>query len=486
VSVRVFNRVRVSRRTALLGIVGAAALPVLAACGAPAPTPAPAKSAEPAKPAAAPTTAPAAAPTTAPAAAPTTAPAAAPTKPAEAPAAAKPAGAKPAATISMIGLASHPSWIAAKEMAKAHTDKNPGTTFKLSEFGLPDINSKVNLDFQAKQGEYDIVWMNSANTVGYWTEAKIVVPLDELASKAYDLDDFIKLARNIGTMQGKLYGIAIMIEDRMYSYRKDLYDEAGIKVPTSIQEMSAAAEKLTKKDKNQFGWSQRNASAFGFFGWVYSYGGTFFTPDYKTQLTSPEVRAALDGWLGMEKFSSPATNRQYGDVVKELQTGVAAAADDVTIITPLLEDAKASQHAGKFGYAVAPPGPKGPRPMTSAHLLSISSLSKQREASWQAIEWMTGKENNRPWIFAGGAAFRESMYQDKEILAKYPQYTLFKEILDRGNPDYVPRIRASAEVLSKTAEQLNATVVGSKKPEQALSELDGIVAGILKREGYQK
>ncbi len=476
-----FTGARISRRATLSYLAGLTAVSALTACGAAAPTPAkppeaPKTSApEPTKPAASATTA-STAPTTAPASAAAT----------TAPAAAKPAGARPPASISMIGLASHPSWIAAKEMAKIYSEKNPGTTFNLSEFALPDINSKVNLDFQAKQGEYDIVWMNSANTVGYWTEAKIVVPLDEMVTKEYDLDDFLKLARGIGTMQSKLYGIAIMIEDRMYSYRKDLYDAAGLKVPTTIAEMMATAEKLTNKDKSQFGWSQRNASSFGFFGWVYSYGGTFFTEDYKTQLTTPEVKAALDGWLGMEKFGSPATNKGYGDVVKELQTGVAAAADDVTIITPLLEDPKASQFGGKFGYAVAPPGPKGPRPMTSAHLLSITSLSKKRDAAWASIEWMTSKENNRPWIYAGGAAFRESMYKDKEIIAKYPQYTLFKEILDRGNPNYVPRIRASAEILTKAGEQLNAAVVGSKKPDAALADLDAAVAAILKREGYTK
>jgi len=50
--------------------------------------------------------------------------------------------------------------------------------------------------------------------------------------------------------------------------------------------------------------------------------------------------------------------RKLSEIVKELQTGVAAMANDVTIITPLLEDPNASQFVGKFGYAVAPAGPR--------------------------------------------------------------------------------------------------------------------------------
>ena len=465
-----------SRRNFLIAALGAAvALPIAAACGSVSSNPsAPAKPAE-SKPAETKPAAPAAAgqPTTAPAA--QTAPAAKSGGP---------------VTLSMIGLAGHPSWIATKEMMKAYKEKAPNVEIKTSEFDLPQINDKVNIDFQAKKGEYDIVWMNSAQTVGYWTEAQIVVPLDGMISASYDVNDFLKLARGIGTVKERLYGIAIMIEERMLVYRQDLFDAASLKVPTNVEEMTAAAEKLTIKEKNQFGFSQRNraggSSAFDWMGWLYSFGGVPFDKEYKTQLTSPEAKAALDAFLKIEKFASPASNKSYGEIVKELQTGVAVMANDVTIITPLLEDAGQSQFAGKFGYAVAPAGPKGPRPETSSHLLAISSLSKQQEAAWQFIEWMTAKENAKPWIFAGGAAFRESMYKDQEILAKYPQYTMFKEILDKGNPDYVPRVKASAEILTKISDEINAAVVGVKDSATALKDADTAVSAILKREGYQK
>jgi len=462
---------RVSRRTLLATLLGASALPLLAACGGSASTP----------------SSPAATPAAGAGGAAATAKPAAGAATGSTPAAA--AGGA-AVTLSMIGLSGHPSWLATKEMVKAYKDKAPQVDFKLSEFDLPQINDKVNLDFQAKKGEYDIVWMNSAQTVGYWSEAGVVTPLDELITPAYDLADFLKLAHDIGTVKGKLWGIAIMIEQRMLSYRKDLLDQASIAVPTTVDEMVAAAEKLTHKDKNQFGFTQRNAAGgaagFDWMGWLYAYGGKVYDESYKTLLTSAEAKAALDNYLKAEQFTSPAKNRSYGEIAKELQTGVAAMGNDVTIITPILEDPQASQFAGKFGYAVAPAGPKGPRPETSAHLLAISALSKQRDAAWAFIQWMTSKENNKPWVFAGGAAFRESMYQDKDIIAKYPQYTLFKQILDQGNPDYVPRIKVSNEILTKIGDGVNAAAAGAKSADQTLADTDKAVADILKREGYQK
>ena len=393
-----------------------------------------------------------------------------------------------AVTLSMIGLAGHPSWIATKAMVKAYKEVAPDVEFELSEFDLPQINDKVNLDFQAKKGQYDIVWMNSAQTVGYWTESGIVTPLDPLLSDSYDVGDFLKLARGIGTVNDTLYGIPIMIEDRMLSYRTDLLEAAGLPVPTTVDEMTAAAKAMTDMSKAQYGFSQRVRSggsiAYDWTGWLYSYGGKYFDAEYKTQLASPEAVAALEAFININQYTAPSSNRSYGEIVKELQTGVAAMANDVTIITPLLEDPSASRFAGKFGYAVAPAGPAGPRPETSSHLLAISALSQQQDAAWQFLEWMTSKDNNQPWIFAGGAAFRESMYEDPAILAKYPQYTLFKQILDRGNPDYVPRIKPSQEILVKIGEELSAALVGVKKPQEALASADEQVAAILKRDGY--
>jgi multiple sugar transport system substrate-binding protein len=399
------------------------------------------------------------------------------------------ASSQAAITLSLIGLAGHPSWLATKAMIKAYKDVAPNVSFETAEFDLPQVSDKVNLDFQAKKGQYDIVWMNSASTIGYWSEAGIVTPLDAMVTESYELNDFLRLARDIGTLRGKLYGIPIMIEGRMLVYRKDLLDAMGMKVPTTVDEMTLAAQAMNAPAKNQYGFSQRVRSggsiAYDWVGWLYSFGGQIYDAKFVTQLASPEAIAALEAFIKINQFSAPSSNRSYGEIVNELQTGIAAMANDVTIITPLLEDPAASHFAGKFGYAVAPAGPKGPRPETSSHLLAISSLSRQRDAAWAFLQWMTSRKNNQQWIFAGGAAFRESMYTDPVITAKYPQYTLFKEILDRGNADYVPRIKPAAEIMVRIGENLSAALVGIKPASAALADADQQVAAILKRTGYR-
>ncbi len=299
------------------------------------------------------------------------------------------ASAQSPVTLSMIGLDGHPSWLATKAMIKTYRDVAPNVSFQLSQFDLPSINDKVNLDFQAKKGQYDIVWMNSASGIGYWSEAGIVVPLDDMVSPSYDLNDFLKLARGIATLRGKLYGIAIMIEGRMLVYRKDLLEPTGLKVPTTVDEMTQAAKAMNNPGKNQYGFSQRVASggsiAYDWVGWLYSFGGQIYDANYNVQLASPEAEAALQAFIKINQYSAPSSNRSYGQIVTELQTGIAAMANDVTIITPLLEDPKASRFAGKFGTPSRRPARRGParKPRrTCSPYLRLARSAKRHGSSW--------------------------------------------------------------------------------------------------------
>jgi multiple sugar transport system substrate-binding protein len=67
------------------------------------------------------------------------------------------------------------------------------------------------------------------------------------------------------TIDGKIYGIpAFTFVDWMY-YRKDWFDELGIKVPTNYPEFLEAAIKVTDPSKNRYGFSMRGAAGGGNF-----------------------------------------------------------------------------------------------------------------------------------------------------------------------------------------------------------------------------
>ena len=399
------------------------------------------------------------------------------------------------ATLRAIGLQGHPSWLATKELAKQFQQDSlritggTSVTIEFSEFGGPEIIQKINADFEAKRGEYDITYINSAQSFGQWSEGSVVTALNSYMSSAWDFNDFIPIVRQISEKNGKTYGIPIMIENRMLVYRKDVFDADGIAVPRTVDEMIAVARRLTRTPE-RYGFTARTAAAssmgFDFLGWLYSYGGRIFDERYKATLTTPEAFTAVGKVLEIMKFAAPGANKSYGEITKDLQNGTAMMANDVSIITPLLEDARVSKFVGKFGYDVAPAGPKGPRPMVSGHMLGIPELSRNKETAWKFIEWITAKERSKDWVLLGGAPLREGHFTNPEILAKYPQYTLIRKILGEANPDYVPRIRPSLEVYASISRELSAAHAGQKSGEDALRAANTQVDEILKRGGYQK
>ncbi|HEU4840865.1 MAG TPA: extracellular solute-binding protein, partial [Ilumatobacteraceae bacterium] len=68
----------------------------------------------------------------------------------------------------------------------------------------------------------------------------------DLSDKAADLggDDFLTSLLEAGTYDGKLYAVPYYAGARIVVYRKDLFEAAGIEVPTTLEEFLAAGTKL--------------------------------------------------------------------------------------------------------------------------------------------------------------------------------------------------------------------------------------------------
>ena len=54
-----------------------------------------------------------------------------------------------------------------------------------------------------------------------------------------------------GRFGGKLYGVPYYAGSRVVTYRTDLFKKAGIKVPTSLAEFTAAARKLGEPERRE-------------------------------------------------------------------------------------------------------------------------------------------------------------------------------------------------------------------------------------------
>jgi len=109
---------------------------------------------------------------------------------------------------------------------------------------------------------------------------------------------WLKTLQDAGTFDGKLYAVPYSAGSRVITYRKDMFEQAGVtSIPTSMDELEAAADKLNAK----FG-SDPNFSAFYIPGQHWYLAGALIADQ---QGTSPAPWAGFADGNWLANVSSP-------------------------------------------------------------------------------------------------------------------------------------------------------------------------------------
>jgi multiple sugar transport system substrate-binding protein len=218
-------------------------------------------------------------------------------------------------------------------------------------------------------------------------------------------------------------------EQEVLYYRKDLLEAAGLKVPTTLDELKAAAEKLTDKNKDVYGFvarGQRSPLVTQFSSFLYSFGGDWFDAKTgKATIDTPEALKAIDFYGTMLREYGPpgALNMSWPQAVAIFAQGKVALYTDANSIFQNLLDPTKSAVADKTGVAPFPAGPAGANMYSvTSWGLSIYSGSKNKDAAWEFIKWATSKETTmktQGTSLVPGA--RTSVWADPNGTSKFPK-----------------------------------------------------------------
>ncbi len=179
------------------------------------------------------------------------------------------------------------------------------------------------------------------------------------------LDDLVaKYGQNLNPNQlikidGKIMAIAMMVNTQHLLYRKDILEELGLAVPTTWDEVLAAAEAVKASGKVQYplgatmqaGWNLAQDFNNMFLG----YGGQFLnadgTPSVNTEagVKALEMMKALTAYMDPEYLASDSTYVQ-----QQFQQGKIAIANLWGSRAGAMDDAAESQVVGLVASAAAP------------------------------------------------------------------------------------------------------------------------------------
>ncbi|GGV63459.1 ABC transporter substrate-binding protein [Streptomyces griseoloalbus] len=202
--------------------------------------------------------------------------------------------------------------------AMARCGKQLGVTIEQQSVPAAQVMTKA-LRMASSKSLPDIVQFD-ASEMPTFAEAG---GLADLRALGLGTDDIPEGIVDFGSYKGTYYGAARSVNTLALFYNKDILDQAGVKVPTTWEELRETAKQLTQGKRYGLALSAGGAEdgVFQFTPFMWSNGGD------ETDLDSPEVVEALDYWktlLQDGSLSKSTVNWTQADVNDQFMAGNAA------------------------------------------------------------------------------------------------------------------------------------------------------------------
>jgi len=323
-------------------------------------------------------------------------------------------------------------------------------------------------------GRYDVLFMDEP-----WIAplSEFLLPLNE-RMKSLDLADFVPTTVASGAFQGTQYAVPVDPNVQLLVYRKDLFEQKGLKPPTTWDELVAAAKAFHDPSKQQYGIAITASSdiqtALYMLLAIWSYGGEL-VDNGRGSLNSAAGKKGGEVFLELLKFTPPnVKSYNFADVNKAIQLGQAAMAIQWASGARPMEDKTRSSVAGKLGYTLVPKAVRQ-TPMRGVWTIAIAKNSANQDAAWQFATWLSGKE-------FGQAAVK---FPSATSAIHSPRFSVLKDAGTKATLPYAdtllaslqitkerPRLREYADIQENLRVTAGKLTAGELTLEAALKEID--------------
>jgi multiple sugar transport system substrate-binding protein len=371
------------------------------------------------------------------------------------------------------------SWVGGdptmKKFAADFHKLHPNITIKFQNVNADSASQKLTTQI-AGGNPPDVAFVDASATSDF-ASRQALVNLDDYISRSSVVkpDDYVDAFKTFVTYQGHLWGLPIDGESTGLFYRKDMFAAAGIDgPPTTWDEFQAAAEKLTDPAKKTYGYEVfAPEAAYYWYPWLYQAGGDLLSEDGKDVVfDSPEAQKAADFYVNLAKYSPPDylnSNSYDGRVAFEQgKVGMYMAgswlAGTIHAEAPKIDD--------KWTTAPLPDGPAGCKTTIAGDSLILLANSKNPDAAWLWIEYLSQKENLATWTYKSKNGTElpplKSLLNSPDLAETKPVLEGFAKLMECGvastvaNPKF-PRIEQQLN------SELGKAFYGDQTAEQALA-----------------
>ncbi|MDQ3870980.1 MAG: extracellular solute-binding protein [Chloroflexota bacterium] len=382
--------------------------------------------------------------------------------------------------------------------------KLTGAKVVTDAFGYDAVYQKEQLACQQGSSAYDVIVFDVPWTQAFVNCTDHLNPLIAKADKdVIGYDDYFPVMRQAVEWKGEVIGLPFAPYFVLHHYNTKYFDTLGLKPPGNFSELVANAKAANQNPKmpNVYATITNNqaGSAVGqaFFEYIYNFeGGKPFesmypgTKDAYADMTplfsSPQGIATVELFKSLLPYQPPgALNYAWQERQSYFNTGKVAFVSQWNVTTPSASDPKQSTVVNSHATAPFPHDSTKLVTQVGGWSLSINKAGKQKDLSWDFMQWFSGGPTNVAFAKAGGFPSRTSTLNNADLNKQYPWYATLKEVIPTAFADCRPRNNESFNIINTLGTQISKALSGQATTEAAMKAADQQIGKMLKDAGYK-
>ncbi|WP_349959580.1 sugar ABC transporter substrate-binding protein [Rhizobium sp. ZPR3] len=220
---------------------------------------------------------------------------------------------------------------------------------------------------------------------------------------------------------GVMRSLPFSVDYWIIYWNKALFEKKGLAYPETFEDMAKAAEALTDKSTNTYGFVARglkNANTPVWTTFMLGYGATPLSADGKLQTESQGAVDAAKLYQRLMTKSAPpgVSGFNWAEAQSAFLQGKIGMWLDGVGFAPPIENPEKSRVVGQVGYGIMPKGPNAQAAATTGDGIGVTAASQKKEAAYLFCQWAISHDMGARLLQAGaGVPFRQSILEDQKV-----------------------------------------------------------------------
>ncbi|HIS51360.1 MAG TPA: extracellular solute-binding protein [Candidatus Onthomonas avicola] len=323
-----------------------------------------------------------------------------------------------------------------KEQVRSYTEAN----VTIDDVDYSSLKEREILSFQSApgtEGNYDVVWVNSAWITEY-IEAGYLMSINDLAETAgVDLSIYDEGLMSSVTHDGEIYGIPTFLQCIICAYDTAAFDEMGLSVPTNYSELVEVSAALKEAgDGLAMPASQANGAYTVWSQLLFSQGASL-VEDGALTLTSDASVAATERYQELAQYAADGSlGWAHEGVFQALQSGASSLGLMMSGNCSNLHDESASLIADTVGYFPFYGYEDTAAANQTYWVWAIPANCDNPQAAFDFISWLCSYEvEKQSSLDMYTISAITALAEDEELLETVPFAAIVMDEFADGQPD---------------------------------------------------